>query len=163
PAWAGAGRGLWADAHLLRPRARRRRLRPVRRLPAAAQGLCRGRRGGPGALCGDNEAMITISDEDMRRMLAGSRGYCVVVLRHGPKYHEPGPDKIIWEHVRRNFAMRAAGDLAIVCPIRDDSELSGIGIFPGSLEAVRQLMDDDPGVKAGTFIYEIHATRSFPG
>ena len=24
-------------------------------------------------------------------------------------------------------------------------------------------MDDDPGVRAGTFTYELHVTRSFPG
>ena len=107
--------------------------------------------------------MVTISDDDMRHMLGTAREYCVVILRHGPKYHEPGVEKIVWEHARRNFAMRAGGELAIVCAIRDDSEVSGIGIFRGSLDEVRQLMDDDPGVKAGTFMYEIHIGRSFPG
>jgi hypothetical protein len=28
---------------------------------------------------------------------------------------------------------------------------------------VKKIMDEDPGVQAGVFVYEIHATRSFPG
>ena len=107
--------------------------------------------------------MIMISDDDMRRMLGGARAYCVVILHHGPNYQQLGVEKIIWEHARRNFAMRAAGDLPIVCAIRDGSDVSGIGIFNGSVDEVRRLMDDDPGVKAGTFVYEVHVARSFPG
>ena len=71
--------------------------------------------------------------------------------------------KIIWEHGRRNFALRAEGVLAIVCPISDGSNVSGVGIFNATVEEVKKIMDEDPGVKAGVFIYEIHACRSFPG
>ena len=65
--------------------------------------------------------------------------------------------------IRRNIALRAQGLLSIVCPVRDGSDLSGVGIYNAGLEEVRKIMDDDPGVKEKIFIYEIHTGRSFPG
>lgn len=50
-------------------------------------------------------------------------------------------DKIIWEH---------------------GSELSGLGIFNASVEETKKIMDKDPGVKAGIFVYEVHPCRGFP-
>ena len=41
--------------------------------------------------------------------------------------------------------------------------LCGVGIFTGTADDVRRIMDDDPGVRAGVFTYRIHPTRSFPG
>ena len=107
--------------------------------------------------------MISISDEFMRQMLATTRNYCVVILKVGPKRNEEGVEKIIWEHVRRNFVLRAEGKLSIVCPISDGSEVTGVGIFNTDVEEVTKIMDEDPGVKAGVIVYEIHASRSFPG
>ena len=53
--------------------------------------------------------------------------------------------------------------LSIVCPIADDGEWRGVGIFNASVEEVTRLMDDDPGVQAGVFTYEVHPARGFPG
>lgn len=107
--------------------------------------------------------VTTISDEYMRRMLPLASEYCLVILRAGPKRFEPGVEKIIWEHGRRNFSLRADGVLAIVCPVDDGSDLRGIGIFNASVQEVKKIMDEDPGVKAGIFFYEAHACRGFPG
>lgn len=107
--------------------------------------------------------MTTITDEFMRQMMTTTKNYCTVILKHGPKRNQEGVEKIIWEHGRRNFQLRADGLLAIVCPISDGSEVSGIGIFNASVEEVKKIMDDDPGVKAGVFVYEAHPCRSFPG
>ena len=107
--------------------------------------------------------MSTITDEYMRQMLGISRNYCILILKAGPKKREEGSEKLIWEHGRRNFELRASGVLSIVCPVNDGSEISGIGIFNVSPAEVKKIMDEDPGVKAGIFVYEIHACRSFPG
>lgn len=107
--------------------------------------------------------MQTITDDYMRQMLTATRNYCIVILKAGPKKHEPGAEKIIWEHGRRNFALRAEGVMPIVCPINDGSDVSGIGIFTTSVEETRKIMDEDPGVQAGVFVYELHACRGFPG
>lgn len=107
--------------------------------------------------------MQTITDDYMRQMLPLARNYCIVILKSGPKRNEPGVDKIIWEHGRRNFALRAEGVLPIVCPVIDGSDVRGIGIFITSIEETKKIMDEDPGVKAGVFLYEVHPCRSFPG
>src|SRR5216684_9318530 len=105
----------------------------------------------------------TITDELMRQRISATKNYCIVILKAGPKKNEEGAEKIIWEHGRRNFSLRADGVLAIVCPVPDESELSGIGIFNATAEETAAIMDGDPGVRAGVFVYELHPCRSFPG
>jgi hypothetical protein len=107
--------------------------------------------------------MERINDDFMREMLARSKSYTVVFLKAGPNRNDPSVDALVWEHGRRNFALRADGVLSIVCPITDDSEWRGVGIFNATADEVVRIMDDDPGVKAGLFTYEVHPVRSFPG
>jgi hypothetical protein len=107
--------------------------------------------------------MVEITDEYMREHLTRARGYTLVLLHAADQYGSEGSDKVIFEHGRRNFAMRAAGQLSIVCPVSDDSELCGLAIFSTPEAETRALMDDDPAVRAGIFTYEIHPVRSFPG
>jgi len=111
----------------------------------------------------EDTTMTTITDEFMRQMRSTTRNYCIVILKAGPNKNMDGAEKIIWEHGRRNFELRANGVLSIVCPVSDGSNVSGIGIFNADVEEVVKIMDDDPGVQAGVFVYEVHATRSFPG
>jgi hypothetical protein len=106
---------------------------------------------------------MTVSDDEMRAMLATTVPYTAVLLRHGPAYGGPETPGVVWEHGRRNFELRADGRLAIVLPVRDESDLAGIGIFALDEAATRAVMDGDPGVRAGIFTYEVHPTRSFPG
>ena len=107
--------------------------------------------------------MTEITDDFMRQMISRTREYCVVILKAGPNRNKAGVEKIIWEHGRRNFALREQGLLPIVCPVSDGSSVSGIGIFNASIDEVKRIMAEDPGVKEGVFVYEIHACRSFPG
>ena len=104
-----------------------------------------------------------VTDEFMRSMLALSKEYCLMILRTGPKWDQPARDKIIWEHGRRNFQLRASGVLSIVCPVIDGGAIKGIGIFRTSLEETKRIMDEDPGVQAGLFVHEVHPCRGFPG
>ena len=99
----------------------------------------------------------------MRQMIGKTKEYTLVILKAGPDRHREGVEKIIWEHGRRNFALREEGVLSIVCPVADGSDVNGIGIFNAPIESVRLIMDGDPGVQAGIFSYEIHPYRSFPG
>ncbi len=104
-----------------------------------------------------------ITDDQMRERIQAAKPYTIVLLHKNQKTSEPGVDKIIWEHGRRNFELREEGTLAIVCPVRDESDISGVGIFTTNEAETRQIMEGDPGVQAGVFTYEIHPTRSFPG
>jgi hypothetical protein len=104
-----------------------------------------------------------ITDDTMRQALSHTRTYTLVILTTGPEYASPGARAIVWEHGRRNFALRAAGLLSIVCPVMDDTEVCGIGIFDADAAAVERIMAGDPGVVAGLFSYTIHPVRGFPG
>jgi hypothetical protein len=81
--------------------------------------------------------MTEITDEFMQQMISRTRNYCVVILKAGPNRNKPGVEKIIWEHARRNFALRAEGLLSIVCPVFDESNVSGVGIFNADTDEVK--------------------------
>jgi hypothetical protein len=107
--------------------------------------------------------MTSITDEFMYSMFPKTKEYSIVLLKPGPNTDQQDVRKIIWEHGRRNFALRADGLLSIVCPVTVESNLSGLGIFNATPEETQKIMDEDPAVQAGIFIYEIHPCRSFPG
>jgi hypothetical protein len=105
----------------------------------------------------------TITDEFMKQMISKTKNYCIALLKRGPNWNMAGVEKIIWEHGRRNFALKMSGVMPIVCPVSDGSDLCGIGIFNNNADEIKIIMDEDPGVKEGIFIYEVHPCRSFPG
>jgi hypothetical protein len=105
----------------------------------------------------------SIPDELMRQMLPTTRRYTIAILKKGPGYRPPSSDPIIWEHGRRNFALRAAGLLSIVCPVSDGTDLAGIGIFDAEPAEVDRIMAGDPAVEAGVLTFEVHPARGFPG
>jgi hypothetical protein len=107
--------------------------------------------------------MAIITDDQMLALLPTTKTYSVVILMEGPNRHMAGVDSIIWEHGRRNFSLRADGLLPIVCPVGDGTEVTGVGIFNLGPEETSKIMDDDPGVQAGVFVYQVHPCRSFPG
>ena len=104
-----------------------------------------------------------ITDEFMQQMRATTKNYTLMILKQGPGYVVPGVEKIIWEHGRRNFSLRAAGLFSIVCPVNDGTGIFGIGIFNTDIHEAKKIMDKDPGVEQNIFLYELHPCRSFPG
>jgi len=107
--------------------------------------------------------MATITDDFMKQMMTTTKPYTVVILTKGPNFNRPDAPAIIWEHARRNFSLRADGLLSVVCPIRDDGDKAGIGVFNASIEETKKIIEEDPAVMEGILSYEVHATRSFPG
>jgi hypothetical protein len=108
--------------------------------------------------------MSGITDEYMREMLQTTKRYTVAILHRTSKRRELSADKIVWEHGRRNFELRRDGFLCIVCPvIGDESDVTGICIFSTDAKETRRIMDEDPAVKAGIFVYEVHTIEGFPG
>lgn len=117
----------------------------------------------------DDSQLPTVTDEMLTQARSLLRPYTAVILRAGPNFSMPGPGRddgvaaIIWEHGKRNFALRTAGLMPIVCPVADGSGVTGISLFDADPEDVERIMSADPGVTAGVFTFEVHATRSFPG
>ena len=107
--------------------------------------------------------MKEITDELMMQMISQAKLYSIVLLKSGPNYGKPENQPIIWEHARRNFALREEGLLSVVCPVSDDTDLKGIGIFNADLERTKEIMNGDPGVIDGVFTFEVHTARSFQG
>jgi len=103
-----------------------------------------------------------ISDDFMRENLLKAKQFTIVLLKKARAVGE-GDAPIIWEHGRRNFSLREAGLMPIVCPVRDDSDLAGLCLFTAGADEAARIMDGDPGVRAGLFSYEVHETKSFPG
>jgi uncharacterized protein YciI len=109
------------------------------------------------------QAMAEVTDEMMRQWREQTAPYSLMILRKNPDFPAEEAGKIIWEHGRRNMSLYADGVLPVVCPVPDDTDVAGIGIFAADLDEARQIMDDDPGVRAGLFTYELHPCRSLPG
>lgn len=104
-----------------------------------------------------------ITDEYMNQMRAKTREYTVLLLHRTPRLADRDAFPIVWEHGRRNHQLRADGIMPIVCPMPDDDDLAGLGIFDAPPEEVDRIMADDPGVKAGLFTYTVHVCRGIPG
>ncbi len=111
----------------------------------------------------DSVVVDDITDAYMQERLKLARGYTLVLISQGPNWDTPDRDSIIWAHGRRNFGLRRRGDLAIVCPVRDDTPLCGLYIFSTDVETVTAVMEDDPGVLSGVFVFEVHPIIGFPG
>lgn len=116
----------------------------------------------------DDDALPHVSDEDFDASRAGMRPYTIVLLKRGPKFSPPGPDRdpevaaIIYRHGRRNMQLRVAGMLRVVCPVADGSDIAGVGIFDATPEECAAIYSRDPAVMASILTYEIHPTRTFP-
>jgi hypothetical protein len=104
-----------------------------------------------------------VTDEFMLDMRGKSKVYTLVLISQGPRWDTPDREAIIWEHGRRNHALRLDKVLAIVGPIPDDTPLVGLYIFDRTEEEVDEIMRRDPAVQAGVFVFEVHPLIGFPG
>jgi uncharacterized protein YndB with AHSA1/START domain len=104
-----------------------------------------------------------VTDTTMQTRLASTAGYTALVLHTTESFARPEHDALIWEHGRRNMALVEAGLLTVVLPVIDDSAVAGYAVFTTDMETTRRVIDDDPGVRAGIFGYELHPVRGFPG
>jgi YCII-related domain len=108
-----------------------------------------------------------ITDDYMKQMLGKSRLFTALLLRMTEKYDlNAGPEseqrKIIWQHGKRNFELRASGVMPLVGPLTKPP-YAGLAIFTVSPEETQRIMEDDPAVRAGLFSFEVMPWRSFPG
>ena len=116
----------------------------------------------------DDAALPVVTGEMLRDALQRTRPYTVCILKATPSYQPPGTARdswvsdLIWQHGKRKYALYLAGLMRIICPIGDGSGTTGICIFDADADEVDQIMRQDPGVKAGLFTYEMHATQTFP-
>ena len=60
-----------------------------------------------------------------------------VILKDGPNRNGEDAKRIVWEHGRRNFALSKGWSVADSCPVSNDVDISGFGIFDSSAEETK--------------------------
>ena len=117
----------------------------------------------------DDSQLPALSDEEFLALRATVRPFTVCILRGGPNFEPPGPDpatggtRILWQHGKRNTALRLAGLMPVICPVSDGTEVKGVCILDATPEDADRIMAGDPAIRAGVLTYEIHASRSYAG
>jgi hypothetical protein len=104
-----------------------------------------------------------VTDEFMLEMRGKAKAYTLVLISQGPRWDRPDREVIIWEHGRRNHALRLDKILAVVGPILDETPLVGLYIFDRTPVEAEEIMRGDPAVQAGVFVFEVHPLVAFPG
>jgi hypothetical protein len=107
--------------------------------------------------------MTDISDEYMGSMLTTAKPYCIVLLKPVEKTGIENLQEVLWEHGRRNFALRAAGKLSIVAPVTKESDVAGLYVFNTSEEEAAEILGEDPAIRCGIFTFVTYPCMSFPG
>lgn len=116
----------------------------------------------------DESQIPPITKEEFAQMIGATRQYTVAILKAGPRYEKPGPERspevtaIITSHAMRNRGMQKVRLLPVVCPIGDGTDVTGIGVFDLSVADATRVMDGDPAVQAGVLTYELHPCFSLP-
>ncbi len=86
--------------------------------------------------------------------------YYVAFLKRGPKWtpgETPELQRLQEAHLAHIREMFGKGKLVTAGPFTDGGELRGMFIFQvGSLEEAQALSNDDPAVKAGRLVIELH-------
>ena len=97
--------------------------------------------------------------------------YELVLLRRTGQYgefDEQNRERIFREHLGHTLSMVASGQQLAAGPITDspaeETQICGFGLFQnGSLDAVRRLMDADPGVRQGLYCFDVMTWRTPAG
>ena len=107
--------------------------------------------------------MQQITDEQMQQMLMQTKEYTLVLLKSVAGVQKENIRQLLWEHVRRNFQLRAEGLMPIVGPVTQEGEIAGFAVFTTDVAKATEIMTEDPAVKEGVFTFEVLPVRSFPG
>lgn len=107
---------------------------------------------------------MALSDDFIQQVLPTARPYCVFILKAGTNRNQPDAEQIQWEHVKYLMQLRYDGKLSVNCPVMDDNDLMGVGILnTADLDEAKSLLDEDPNIKAGRLVYDVHICIGFPG
>ena len=97
--------------------------------------------------------------------------YQVALLRRSRQYEdfdETSRERIFREHLAYTLGNVASGEQLAAGPVRDaraeDETICGLGVYlKDSLDEVRELLANDPGVKQGLYTFDVMTWLSAPG
>jgi uncharacterized protein YciI len=87
------------------------------------------------------------------------KAYYLVILKKGPNRTQDSATaaRIQKEHLDNINRLAQTGKLNVAGPFLDDGDMRGIFIFDsGNEQEVRSMVENDPAVKAGRLVYELH-------
>ncbi len=92
--------------------------------------------------------------------------YYLVLLKKGPDRMQDSSTvaRIQEGHMAHLHKMADAGKMNIAGPLMEDGDIRGICIYnTASLEEARQLAEEDPAVRSGRLLVEIHPWYAMKG
>ena len=93
--------------------------------------------------------------------------YYICLLRKGPAWtpdESPELDRLQDEHVAHTLHLWQSGATIAAGPVNDESDIRGFSIYrTATLAEARALAEDDPGVRAGRFVVELHEWKTPAG
>jgi uncharacterized protein YciI len=97
--------------------------------------------------------------------------YQMVLLRHtaaGRNFDEETTERIFREHLAYTLSRIASGDQLAAGPVADspaeEEDVCGLGFYQkDSLDEVRRLIEQDPGVQQGLYGFDLMTWRTAPG
>jgi hypothetical protein len=104
----------------------------------------------------------TVTEEQIRQLAETAKPYSLAVLWWGPERHMDDAEATELEHQRRMVSLRADGVIAILCPVPSET-LAGVAIMNVPPEEARELMAEDPCVRAGMILCDVYGCHGFPG
>ena len=103
----------------------------------------------------------------IEEIIAKGKQYTMVLLKKGANYDNMEPGDLRQNqmaHLEHLFSLRDKGILAINGPVTDEYDIVGVSIYnSANKKEVELYVTNDPGVKAGRFVYEIYSWFSIPG
>lgn len=106
--------------------------------------------------------MRAVTDAEIEELAATARPYSLVQLSWAPGRHQLDAEAIEREHQRRMVSLRAAGTIAVLCPVQSEG-LCGVAIMTQAVEQARETMAADPCVQTGMMTVEVFPCVGFPG
>ncbi len=104
-----------------------------------------------------------LSDDYRARAAGGARdsmvSYSFVLLHRGPRWTAnvaSGVKKVLRGHAKHLDELRRDGKLIAAGPIEGTGTLRGILVFDADTLTTRRLVSQDPAIRAGRFVPEIH-------
>lgn len=110
----------------------------------------------------DVTALPLATDAEVQAVAATARALSVVTLRWAPGRHQEGAEAVEREHQRRMVGLRAAGVIAVLCPVLSD-DVAGVAVMTVTPEVAAEVMAADPCVRAGMMTRDVLPCLGFPG
>lgn len=107
-----------------------------------------------------------VSSDEVERLVKQQRWFWLLLLKAGPNRDqgEATADRLQLAHLQHLFALRRDGLLTLFGPVRDASELRGIGVLlVETREEAEAIMAGDPMIEAGRLVADIRPWFTMPG